>query len=439
MNFKNFRVQIILRVVLLFLSIYGLTYYLFVELNEIRVFFLGLSSVLILIWIFSYINKANKDVKNFLQAIIHDDFTIKYNSTKQGRTFDEMYETFNKVNHKFVESTQQDAAEYQYISTLINQLQVGILAFDDRERIQLVNQAFKNLLEIKEIVNLDSLRRELPELYEAIVSAGTKDNTIVKLNLKGRVSRLSLSSTAFKLRGKSFKIISFQDIHAELDQNEMQAWQKLIRVLTHEIMNSVAPITSLSGSLKSIVHQNESIDSQKKTLKEGLDAIENRSQGLMNFTQAYRKLTRIPLPDIKEVNPSAFFSRVESLFRPTLAQSHTSFNVEIDQTSQPIMIDPDLMEQVIINLLKNAKEASIDNGTIRLRYTKNELTQVIEISDSGTGIPEDVQDKIFVPFYTTKEEGSGIGLSLVQQVVRLHNGQIDFETSDEGTTFRISL
>ena len=133
MSFKNFRVQIILRIILLFVSLYGLTYYLFIEVNEIRVFFLALASLLFLLWIFSYINKSNKDVKNLLQAIIHNDFTVKYNSTRKGSSFDEMYAALNKVNDKFVESTQQDAAEYQYISTLINQLQIGILAFDDLE------------------------------------------------------------------------------------------------------------------------------------------------------------------------------------------------------------------------------------------------------------------------------------------------------------------
>ena len=307
MSFKNFRVQIILRIILLFVSLYGLTYYLFIEVNEIRVFFLALASLLFLLWIFSYINKSNKDVKNLLQAIIHNDFTVKYNSTRKGSSFDEMYAALNKVNDKFVESTQQDAAEYQYISTLINQLQIGILAFDDLERVQLVNAAFKRLLDIKEIVSLNLLKKDFSELYDAIWSISSKDTEIVKLNLKGRVYRLSLSATEFKLRRKPFKIISFQDIHAELDQNEMQAWQKLIRVLTHEIMNSVAPITSLSGSLKSLMYQNESIDSQKDILNEGLDAIENRSQD-SNFAEAYRKLTRIPLPNLKEVNALDFFS-----------------------------------------------------------------------------------------------------------------------------------
>ena len=246
MSFKNFRVQIILRIILLFVSLYGLTYYLFIEVNEIRVFFLALASLLFLLWIFSYINKSNKDVKNLLQAIIHNDFTVKYNSTRKGSSFDEMYAALNKVNDKFVESTQQDAAEYQYISS-INQLQIGILAFDDLERVQLVNAAFKRLLDIKEIVSLNLLKKDFSELYDAIWSISSKDTEIVKLNLKGRVYRLSLSATEFKLRRKPFKIISFQDIHAELDQNEMQAWQKLIRVLTHEIMNSVALLPLCQG------------------------------------------------------------------------------------------------------------------------------------------------------------------------------------------------
>jgi len=222
----------------------------------------------------------------------------------------------------------------------------------------------------------------------------------------------------------------------------MQAWQKLIRVLTHEIMNSVAPVVSLSGSLESIVQSTNtnSFEENKKTLLEGMDAIKVRSQGLMNFTQAYRKLTRVPAPNLKEVEVSKFLQPIETLFRQSLTETDIKFTVQANGNAN-LLLDPDLMQQVLINLLKNAQEAvKSTNGEIRLTYNSQPDGQTtLIVSDNGTGIPEEIADQIFIPFYTTKTEGSGIGLSLAKQIIQQHGGQLTFETSNNGTSFYIKL
>ena len=346
------------------------------------------------------------------------------------------------VNDKFIESSQYEASQYQYIVTLINQLQIGVLAFDERERIHLANESFNTLLGQKELINLDSIKATNEALYDQLKEIKNGENTIFKTTLLGQAKKLSMSATSFKLRQKRYKLISLQDIHTELDQHEMEAWQKLIRVLTHEIMNSVAPITSLSSTLKNLVQDNELDAGKINTLQEGLDAIESRSQGLMNFTQSYRALTRVPLPNIREVDSQTFLQRIDSLFKPTIANTEIAWSLSLGEKNPSLLIDPDLMEQVIINLLKNAKEAvSPKKGRIDLALREHtELGQIqLSITDNGPGIPDEITEKVFIPFYTTKSEGSGIGLSLARQIVQLHKGELTFKTSDMGTSFYIKL
>lgn len=441
MRFSHFQIQILLRIIPVTIGLYGFVYYWFIEENYIRVFFLLLFCLIMVLSLFRYITKTNKDTQNFLQAIIHNDFTIKYNATHQGKSHDDLYKTFNLVNQKFIESSQHEAAQYQYIVTLINQLQIGVLACDDQYRVHLANDAFKRLVGQKELIRLESIRPVNGALYEQIKNIKNGENFVFKTTIKGQVHRLSMAASVFKLRSNRYKLISFQDIHSELDQNEMEAWQKLIRVLTHEIMNSVAPITSLSTTLKSLVRQNE-LDEQKiKSLDEGLDAIEVRSQGLMNFTQAYRALTRIPFPNITEVNARAFLQRINSLFAPTLSAADIRWTLKLPDEDLTLLIDPSLMEQVLINLLKNAREAvQGQGGQISLSLGQLATGSVlIKVEDNGHGIPEKVAENIFIPFYTTKSEGSGIGLSLARQIVQMHQGEINFETSSKGTVFSIKL
>lgn len=442
MNFRHFRLQILIRLILIFACLFGLVYYLFIEENYIRVFFLGLFSLLLLSSLYVYINRANRDTRYFLEAILNNDFAVKYNSSNQGKSFHELYDTFNRVNDKFMESSQYEASQYQYIITLINQLKIGVLACDDKERIHLANDAFKDLLGQKEIINLLSIKEENEDLFNQIKSIQNGENVVLKTSINGQTHRFSISASIFRLRQKEYKLISFQDIHAELDQNEMEAWQKLIRVLTHEIMNSVAPITSLSSTLKQIVKSGGVQGESKASLEEGLDAIEVRSQGLMNFTQAYRSLTRVPLPNIKQVDGRAFFQQVSSLFEPTITDTNIQWRMETPKGDYELSIDPDLMEQVLINLLKNAKEAvDSQEGVIQLVYSFDTMSDrsTISIIDNGTGIPDDVSEKMFIPFYTTKSEGSGIGLSLTKQIIQSHNGELTFTSSDQGTSFFINL
>lgn len=450
MSFKNFFLQVIIRLVLVATGLFGILYFSYIMVNYIRLFFSALYTLIVLVELFYYIIRSNKDTRNFLEAIIHNDFTQKYSAERKGKSFGTLYETFNQVNQKFLEVSQQEASEYQYITTLVHQLSIGVLSYDNKGRIHLVNNALKTLLSKDELINLESIKRVSPGLHEAIINTKVHENQLTKIALNGKEYHFSLTVSEFKLRSQEFRLVSIQDLRGTLDKNEMVAWQKLIRVLTHEIMNSVAPITSLSSTLNHMVTMSQKskvpLDTkQLQSLHDGLDAIENRSGGLMNFTQAYRSLTRIPLPNIKPVDGELYFQRINSLFQPTLAGTGIQFELVVPRGSFTLHFDPDLMEQAIINLLKNAKEAVIDHGghkvILRVSGTKATNQWVIEVEDDGGGIPTEIEEQIFIPFYTTKNNGSGIGLSLVKQIVHAHNAEVDLKVNKEmgKTTFSIQL
>lgn len=462
MNFRDFRFLIILRLLLITAGLFGLLYFSYIQLNYIRIFFIGLFIFFVVLELFYFVNRSNKDTSNFLQAIIHNDFTIKYSAERKGKSFRQLYNTFNQVNKKFIAVSQREAGEFHYLTTLIQQLGVGIISFDSKGRVHLVNDSLKDLLGKKELINLHSIGRISPDLHDSLENLKGGASKVLKTTLDSKLYQFSINVSEFKLRQEDFKLVSIQDIKGELDENEMTAWQKLIRVLTHEIMNSVAPITSLSGTLNMMVGQSQNsgtplTPAQLSSLHDGLDAIEHRSDGLMNFTEAYRSLTRIPLPNIKPVEGQLYFQRIISLFTPTLAGTQIKFVSQLPEEDFTLQIDPDLMEQVFINLLKNAREAvSSTDGQITLKVSRatngngamvnaKDSSNIqhslfsISIMDNGKGIPDEVADKIFIPFYTTKDSGSGVGLSLVKQIVLLHQGDISFETdtANGGTQFRV--
>lgn len=442
MIFRDFKFQIIIRLIVIAVVGYGLLYYAFIEVNYIRVFFLSLLSLILLIALYYYLIKSHKLTTNFLDAILNNDFTIKYPSEHQNKSFGRLFKKFNEVNDKFSQNVQQQANQYQYLLALINQLKIAVVAFDDRGRVHVVNDAFKELVGENEVINMSALKKASPPLYQDVISLQPNEQKVTKVIINNTMHRFSVAASIFKLRDNRYTLVSLQDIHAELDQNEMQAWQKLIRVLTHEIMNSVSPVVSLSGSLEGLIQQLEenNVQNHKKTLIEGIDAIKVRSQGLMNFTQAYRKLTRIPNPVLKPIEVKSFLQPIETLFRQSISATSISFTTRIDQNAE-LKIDKDLMEQVLINLLKNASEAVDPNsGVIELGFFQYQDGQYgFSVRDNGVGIPDEIVEQIFIPFYTTKPEGSGIGLSLTKQIVQQHGGVLSFETSSAGTTFYIKL
>lgn len=439
MVFRNFRFQIILRVILIFAVLSILAWCLVTGLY-LRSFYVGAGALILLVELIWYIDRFNRDVKTFMISLQQRDFTTHFQSKGQGQTFDELYGVLNQITASFKKINSEKEIQYRYLEMLIDHVRVSILSIDDAEQIHMANQAAKKLLQKNVLTSLKSFDSFDAVLVSTIRQVHTGQTKLIQLNVNDELLQLSIHASEFKLDGKYYKLVSMQNIRTELDKREMDAWQKLIRVLSHEIMNSVAPIMSLSDTLHGAIKQTSCVDAdQYNMLDKGLEAIKIRSEGLYSFTQSYRKLTGIPTMSIKKTALTELIGRVNTLMQPKLDEQGVELVVRVEEVV--IDVDPQLMEHVLINLFHNAMEAVSGNpdARIQLKTTRTVNGKLsIQLQDNGEGIDESIADKIFIPFFTTRKNGSGIGLALTKQILQLHGADIQFKSKrGEGAEFII--
>lgn len=392
-----------------------------------------------------YVEKTNRDLTSFLSALSQNDFTTIYSEKDRGKSFNNLYSVFNQITNKFRAISESKEAQFIFLSLLVEHIRVGILSIDERDQIHLINQSMRNYLAnttVKNLADLSGQEREIVNVFRTI-RAG--ESQLIKKTVDGKIIPLTIHASEIRLQGQYFKLISAQDIRNELEANELEAWQKLIRVLTHEIMNSVSPIISLSSTLHNIVNENkkeEELGAEEKiTLQKGLEAIKIRSKGLQYFANAYRSLTKIPQPQFQKVQFKNIIDRLTTLFKEEFNLKGIQLQLDIKSEESEVFADAELLEQVLINLLRNAIDAVADQPqpVIKVRI-ETSGTSIIQIEDNGAGIDEDKIDKVFIPFFTTKKSGSGIGLALSKQIVLMHGGQISLTSKvGAGTTVEIRL
>lgn len=440
---KNFRFNIIIRILVLTLLLALLIYFLLVAEKYLRSVYMGVFLIIAIIEFVWYVDRSNRDFAAFLLALLQNDFTTTFSESNKGRSFNELHSVYNRITQKFKSISSEKEVQHIYLEALVEHVRVGILSYDENEKVHLMNHALKKLLHKPQLLHLQSLENIDHVLLETIRNIKPGENRLVKLTIDNHLLQLSLHASEFRLQSKYYKLVSFQNIKNELDANEMDAWQKLIRVLTHEIMNSVTPISSLTETLHQIVEnesKNEVFDRSTLTkVLQGLDAIKSRSSGLQSFTQAYRNLTKIPPPKFRKIKVSQLIDRVTTLLKPDLQKIF--FTVEYSNPDVYAIADPELLDQVLINLIKNALEAleDVEDPHLSIRVVEEGRLKIM-ISDNGTGIDEDKLEQIFVPFFTTKKNGSGIGLALSKQIMRLHNGTLNVESIyGSDTTFTMEL
>jgi len=450
MIYRNFRVNCIIRVIILAISIFFFFYLILHTSLYVTSFIVGLIIILQIFTLIYFVEKTNRDLSRFLASIKYSDFSHSFTRSLKGKTFTALNQAFTEVVSEFHRARSEKEEQYRYLQTVVQHIGLGILSFDQKGEVDLINTAAKRLLKINHLKNINSLAVTARPLYEALYNLVPGEKILVRFDTNGESMTLSIYPTEFKMRQRFITLVSMQNIESELAEQEMAAWQKLIRVLTHEIMNSVTPIASLASTINDMMGQAEispnsgkvSMSSEAKTdIRDAVATIEKRSQGLLHFIDAYRSLTRIPVPSFQIFPVSEIFNRVVPLMKEQLERKNIKLTVNIEPDSLELTADPDLIEQVLINLMMNAIQAlkDRDDGTIELLSRLNEHDRVIiAVTDNGSGIPEDIRDRIFTPFYTTKKAGSGIGLSLSRQIMRLHKGNITFQSvPDEKTTFTL--
>lgn len=360
---------------------------------------------------------------------------------------------FVKIKNAIRASQKEKEAEYQYFRNIVQHVGIGIITFNQQGEIQLYNFAAKKLLntsyQIKKISDLENVSPELVETFETLKTGGRK---LVQVNIGEEMRQLSVYAIELQLHDKQFKLISIQNIQSELDEKEMEAWRNLIRVLTHEIMNSVTPISSLSGTTKGMLaSQMEEVKSHyliehedMLDLQSSLQTIENRSEGLIRFLNEFRSLTHTPTPKFKDEQINILLEGICLLMAKDLQKLHINLIKNFDEHLPTIKIDRELVEQVIINLLKNSSESFGDaEGEKNIWISsnldaKNRVT--VTVRDNGSGIEPEALTKIFIPFFTTKKSGSGIGLSLSKEIMRKHQGNISVQSAlGTGTEFTLKF
>ena len=447
MVLKKFYINCIIRVLILSATI-CLIAYLLVKTDFIAAtIFLCLFAAYQIFSLIRYVTKTNKDINRFLLSIKHSDFSQSFTNNLKGAGFDELNAAFSEVSKEFQQAKIEKEEHFRFLQTIIDHVGIALVAFDSQGNVELMNNAAKKLLNIPRLGNIKDLESISRRLADKLVNISPGDKDLIKLQQDDDLLQLSIYATGFILRQQQLILVAMQNIQHELEEKEMISWQNLIRVLTHEIMNSITPIASLASTAQGLLKDNqdcevpESMNEAIGDVRQAVNTIEKRSTGLLTFIENYRKLTRIPKPAFKVVQVKDLFDRVEYLLKDQFEQSAIKFKSRIDPESLTITADPALIEQVLINLCKNSMEAvnGVINPKIKLKAdTDGRGNPVIKVSDNGKGITESVVEKIFIPFFTTKPLGSGIGLSLSRQIMRLHKGTIGVtSTPNEKTVFKL--
>ena len=451
MGFRNFRLVCTIRTVLLFLTITLFLYLLWhTELHATT----AIAAVVIIyqIWaLIHYVERSNRDLSRFLMAIRHSDFASTFPDHRLGGSHRELRQAFDLVLRDFRKTRMEKEEHFRYLQTVVQHIGIGLIAFDTGGDIDFMNNSARRLLGVPGARNIARFSRLSPLLHEKLAGIRSGQKELLKVDIQGEMMQLSLAATEFKLGQRSIKLVSLHNIAGELAEREMEAWQQLVRVLTHEIMNSVTPIASLSSTAGTLLDASEqqSKDPSAETLskpqlsdvRRAVYTIKKRSEGLLHFVDAYRTLTRIPKPDFQIIPVAGLLERVRQLALSRPDATGLTISTEAEPTSLELTADPDLVEQVLINLTTNALQAigGRPDGQVMLSSRLNERGRVIiQVSDNGPGISPEAQESVFVPFFTTKPDGTGIGLSLSRQIMRLHRGEISVTSAPgELTTFTL--
>jgi two-component system nitrogen regulation sensor histidine kinase NtrY len=451
MIYRNFRVNAIVRIILIAVTIFLLFF-------TWRQFFItpvliGVAIIIQLYALFKYVDKTNRDLSSFLESIRFSEFTRSFQIEGMGSSFDELNKAFNDVIKDFQTVRTEKEEHFHYLQSIVQNIDVSIIAYQKDGVVEMINKAAKKLFQISGLKNVKQLYQISNELVEKLLSITPGESALIKVQQEDDLLQLAINSTEFKIHNKTVVLVTIKNIQSVLEEQETEAWQKLISVLTHEIMNSITPIASLSSTIDLMIKNfqeeqaadpNANIDSETANeIQQGLQTIHKRSTGLLHFVNTYRNLTRIPKPNFRITTVKNLFDNIVPLMNDEITQAGISFHSEVEPHDIEFSVDIELLEQVVINLLKNAIHA-LEGGAnpqITMRGFLNKRGRVtIQVVDNGVGILPEVLDKIFIPFFTTKPKGSGIGLSLSRQIMRLHGGSITaYSVPSHGSTFTLTF
>ncbi len=445
MVLKNFFLNIVIRIILIIITVFIFIRILQQFDREYIFSFSGIGLLLLfqIILLIRFVNRTNRDLANFLSAVKNEESTLVFDEIRENVTYRNLYKSLNDVREVINNARAESMKKNLFLTNLVNHVGVGLIIFDSEGHVEMINNAAREILGVYSLSNIHHLqKRKDYDLSETILRLKPGKPELIRVireneedNEFEQVQKLLLKKDIIKSEEKVVNLVSLQNIITELERNELDSWQKLIRVLTHEIMNSVSPVISLAKTISKYFIREDNVTPLPsgeitdriidKTLS-GLDTIRDTGEGLMDFVNKYRRLNRLPQPVFARFTIVSFFDSVKQLMGEGTDIKNTMIDFEINPPDLMLLADIKQLEQVMINLIKNSLEAirGAKNGRIILRAFKREDSTFLQVEDNGPGIPEDIIDSIFVPFFTTKDTGSGIGLSLSRQIMLLHEGTI---------------
>lgn len=451
----GFNLRVLLHVIGLLLTLTALAWCITNDTNYYATMFtLSLLLLIQLTSLIRYISHTNRELSRFLAAVQHGDFSQSFRGSCANSSFRELGAAFDGVLERLRSERGDKETQASYLQAFVQQLPIAVFCLHEDDHITLGNLACLRLLGLKELNHLRQLTDIDAALCEAVNSLEPGQEQHIKVQRLSSALDLRLSCTLLRSKGQLHKLISLLDIRSALESRELEAWHNLIRVMTHEIMNSITPLTSLASTAHGYIteareHLQQPDISAAATLTLLDDAasatstIGKRGAGLMRFVESYRTLTRIPAPRPMQFAVVNLLKSVHELLQQQAQQQHVQLGFHCDPENMTLFADIDLLEQALINLVKNAFDAAASSGQSLIHMTGRidaAGATVIEVRDNGTGIPPDILESIFIPFFTTKRGGSGIGLSLVKQIVQLNGGRIEASSqAGKSTTFTLTF
>lgn len=449
MAYRKYKFALTLRVIILFLGLTALAFAISLLdfKNNTQISVAILAPIIIVLYytfrgLYKFIFRRFYEMDDFFESVKYRDFSRWFNEKSGPEDLRELHKGFNEVNQTIHDINKEKEAQHLYLKKILELVNTGIVAYNiDSGNVLWINDAFKKTLSIPSIKNIGFIQKRKPLLFDTIFIEKHAVDESVTITIQDEKTKLLIASSIFEIKAVTYKLVVLQNIESTLTQNETQAWKKLLSVMTHEIMNSIAPISSLAETLQTKVQQsmadpvNQEID--MTDLDAGIESIKTRSEGLLKFAKTYRSLNKITKLNVSKILVIELFESIKTLMLPSLDNKNIELHFEIENLNLQIEMDTYLIEQVLINLMLNAVEAckDVEHPKITLYAQKNIDGQpIIRLKDNGKGIPKEIIDDVFIPFFSTKKSGSGIGLSLCKQIMLLHKGKIQIQSIEHKGT-----
>ncbi|MBX2828134.1 MAG: HAMP domain-containing histidine kinase [Flavobacteriaceae bacterium] len=444
MNYKGYILRLYFRIFVIVGLILALVYSIYID-QALYAILAGALLLYLFADTYTFVKRRFVAMDDFFEAVKYRDFSRWFPEDRGPKDIRFLYTGFNEINRTIKEINAQNQAQYVYLQKILEMVDIGIIAYNlESGDVLWSNDSFGDILDLPSFKNIRFVENRKPDLFNTIFETYHREPDSVAIALQNERIKILISDTVFQVDDDAFKLIVIQNIDETLNKNESESWKKLLSVMTHEIMNSIAPISSLADTLQSnVAHAIENSEEplELNDLNAGIRTIKKRSEGLLQFAKTYRSLNKVTKLNLQKVRVTELFDNIQLLMAPSIEAKNISVEFTVSGSRLELDIDTYLIEQVMINLILNAVDACKhkEDAEIKVLASQNPNRDVvIKVYDNGSGIPQDILENIFVPFFTSKETGSGIGLSLCKQIMMLHRGKILVKSIEgEGTVFSL--